>query len=212
MATTIKLRLPWIQRLNQGRVVLASGSPRRKEILRNVGIDFEVQVSKFEENLEKSWFATPADYVRKTSEEKGREVFSRLTEKPLLLISADTIVVYNSQILEKPKSKLDAISMLSELSGNTHQVLTAVTLFYGDGTDFVSFLESTDVCFGKMDGEEVEAYVDTQEPMDKAGGYGYQGIASVFIEKINGCYFNVVGFPISAFAREVKQLVNESKL
>ncbi|KAI9009095.1 N-acetylserotonin O-methyltransferase-like protein-like protein [Hyaloraphidium curvatum] len=206
-------------RLAHTRVVLASASPRRKQILEGIGIAAEVVPSTFPETLDKAAFASPAGYVLATAEGKGKEVLERVAAaggEPPLVVAADTIVVLGNEILEKPESPEAAMDMLSRLSGRSHTVLTAVVLLHPDprapgGPPLKSaFVEETEVFFAELSEQEVEAYVATGEPMDKAGGYGYQtGAGSLLVERINGCHYNVVGFPTHRFARELRHFLDK---
>ena len=200
--------------LNTLSVVLASQSPRRQEILtNNLGFEgFTCIPSNFNEDIDKTTCVNAEEYVQRTCNGKMNDILSRRKEldiQPDLVISADTIVVgVDGNILEKPVDRSHAISMLSSLQGNKHRVMTAVTLGLLDKLDdnqykIRSFIECTDVHFIALDAEEIEAYCDSGEPYDKAGGYGIQGVASSFVEKIEGDYFNVVGFPVHRFAVEL---------
>lgn len=196
------------------RVVLASASPRRLEILRTGGLEVEVRASGFEENLDKARF-TPAQYVEETALGKARDVFAALEGEakagggavPDLVIGADTVVLLDGRILEKPPTKEEAVRMLLALSGCSNEVFSGVALLRprpGGGEPLVRrFHERTTVRFSEMSEEVVRAYVETGEPMDKAGAYGIQGLGSSLVEGIDGCYFNVVGFPLSRFCREL---------
>ena len=188
-------------------IILASGSPRRIDILNNIlQLGATVVPSTFPEDLDKSLF-TPKEYVQENARRKALEVYERLTREqgspPSLVIGADTVVVNDNTILEKPKSTAAACAMLSSLSGRSHSVCTGVALVYaplkGDEPDVVVFVESSDVNFAELRPELIDAYVASGEPMDKAGSYGIQGMGGSFVTGISGCYFNVVGFPIHAF-------------
>ncbi|CAG8624191.1 463_t:CDS:2 [Paraglomus occultum] len=201
----MSLSLPFVQHLRGKRVVLASGSKRRKEILSAVlGLKHEVVPSTFPETLDKSKYS-PKDYVLANAREKGMEVYTRLNFDADLIISADTVVCLDEEILEKPRDPDHAFEMLSKLNGNKHYVYTGISLIYkkSNSSDpiVLSFVDETEVIFRKNSEEMIRAYIDTGDPFDKAGGYGYQGIASVFVEKINGCYYNVVGLPSSLFVK-----------
>ncbi|XP_022664739.1 uncharacterized protein LOC111251900 isoform X2 [Varroa destructor] len=174
---------PYLDRLNQLAIVLASGSPRRKELLEQIGLKFAVVPSTFEENLNKKAFSAPAEYARKNSELKAKQVSE--TSHANLIIGCDTIVTVGGLILEKPRSTEEAKSMISE-------------------TTYVEFSSLSD--------DVIEAYIATEEPFDKAGGYGIQGSASAFVRGIRGDYFNVVGFPINHFCRELDQLIKNGSL
>mmetsp|Transcript_37597 Transcript_37597/g.49547 ORF Transcript_37597/g.49547 Transcript_37597/m.49547 type:complete len:240 (+) Transcript_37597:86-805(+) len=192
-------------------VILASKSPRRREILSQLGLDFRIVPSKFEENFDKSTFPNPTAYVQETALQKALEVQQRLenSDKPELIISADTIVVLDGTILEKPNDEAHAFEMLSSLSGKSHEVITSVTLLTRQNS--CSFSEQTQVKFMEMSSEMIQSYIDSKEPMDKAGGYGIQGIGGSFIEKISGCYFNVVGFPQHRFCCNLIKLLEQEE-
>ena len=172
------------------RVVLASKSPRRKQILKDLGVDFEVVTVDTEEY---SNAKNPKIFVEDISREKGRAVLERIDDKEALIISADTVVVLDDKILGKPKDEADAIKMLSDLSGKTHKVITAISLHFNGKV--LTDHSVTEVTFDSIDEDSIKRYVDSKEPMDKAGAYAVQGKAAVWIKAINGCYFNVVGFP-----------------
>ncbi|XP_071124413.1 probable bifunctional dTTP/UTP pyrophosphatase/methyltransferase protein isoform X1 [Mytilus edulis] len=215
---------PIIHNLNCKRIILASSSPRRKQILENIGLKFEILKSNFEENLDKSSFKSPVDYVKETAKQKTIEVASILADKqaPIdLVIGADTVVTHNNVIFEKPRDKTHACEMLKQFSGSIHTVWTAVvlitpinsTVFKGDklcAEDerfyITEFQESTDVMMTKLTPEIIKSYVDTGETLDKAGGYGIQAIGGSLIEGIKGDYFNVMGFPLHKFCCNVSRI------
>jgi len=189
------------------KIILASQSPRRRELLAQVGIVYEVIPSKVEEKITKS---DPVEVVIELSQQKAFDVGGDTDcgiEDGSVVIGADTIVVQDGNILGKPKDRDDAIQMLESLQGKTHSVYTGVTLYYKDVQEpvSVSFAKETKVTFYKMSRDEIEAYVNTKEPMDKAGAYGIQGLSAVFIEKIDGDYNNVVGLPVAAIYQEMKK-------
>ncbi len=195
--------------LRAAYVVLASASPRRRQLLSDIlTLDPRVHVSDFEENLDKSQH-TPASYVMRTAMGKAADVYGRLAAEtpPQLVIGADTVVHLDGQILEKPADADDAVRMLTALSGRAHEVLTGVALLYrsegGAEPEEKLFVERTIVHFAEVPREAIEAYVRTGEPMDKAGSYGIQGLAGAFVEKIDGSYDNVVGFPLHRFCAEL---------
>jgi septum formation protein len=182
------------------QLILASGSPRRKEILEQVGISFEVMKSDVEEVITKT---DPAEIVMELSRQKAEDVFGKLDD-PAIVLGADTVVAYDGKILGKPEDEEDAKAMLRMLSGKKHSVFTGVTLVSKKGIE--SFYEETLVEFYPMNEEEIEAYVLSGEPMDKAGAYGIQGKAAAFIKGIQGDYYNVVGLPIA------KVIINLQKM
>ena len=175
---------------------------------------YDVVPSTFPETLDRSKYS-PKDYVLANAWEKGMEVYTRLNSNADLIISADTVVCLDGEILEKPRDPDHAFDMLSKLNGNKHYVYTGVTLIYkkDNSSDPIthSFVEETEVIFRKNSEDMIRAYVGTGDPFDKAGGYGYQGIASVFVEKINGCYYNVVGLPSSLFVK-LEELVRTKEI
>lgn len=180
-------------------IVLASGSPRRKEILSSYGIDFKVIKSGVEEN---SSATDPAEYVCDLAKDKGLDVYEAIKDsEDAVIISADTIVYYNG-ILEKPKDRIESKRMLRELSGNTHQVYTGVFVIDTKTNKSFSFAETTDVTFYEMSDEDIEYYVQTGEGDDKAGAYAIQGLGTVYIKKIDGDYNNVVGLPLARLYQE----------
>jgi len=203
--------------------ILASSSPRRRELVeRNLGISgFSVVASKFNEDLDKKKFRSSADYCLATAHAKGLEVaergdFSR--DVLQILLSADTIVVKgcHEEVLEKPKDRDHAISMLSQLSNKQHTVHTAVSLFLKrKGSPWkceTQFVESTQVKFCELSKEDIDAYVATQEPYDKAGAYGVQLLGSQLVRYIAGDYYSVMGLPVSRVAKALADIVEENFL
>ena len=178
------------------QIILASQSPRRKELLGQVGIsDFIIRPAVGEEKAAPG--LTPAQLVEALSLHKGLEVAS--TAPGDLVIAADTVVAVDGQVLGKPHSKEEAVQMLTALSGRTHTVYTGVTLCR-DG-DVLTEHEATQVRFRPLTAREIEAYVATGEPMDKAGSYGIQGYGALLVEGIEGDYSNVVGLPVCRLGR-----------
>jgi len=181
-------------------LILASASPRRRELLSSLGISFETVCSRFEEKTEN---LSPEELVLAFAKGKAEEVFSRFPNRPVL--GADTVVAFNGRILGKPKDKADAVRMLQALSGNTHEVYTGVCLL-GCG-DPVLFAEKTEVTFGEFSKELISAYAESGLPLDKAGAYGIQdGYLPVL--SIRGSYSNVVGLPLE----RVETLLKEKRL
>ncbi|MBQ7944256.1 MAG: septum formation protein Maf [Lachnospiraceae bacterium] len=189
------------------KFILASGSPRRKELLGQIGISFEIMVADGEEIITKT---LPSEIVEELSYEKAAEVADRYeadstVSRPTVIIGADTIVALGTQIMGKPKDEADAVRMLSALQNNTHQVYTGVTLIVlglGDRR-VIRFHEKTDVMMYPMTKEQIQAYVDTKDPMDKAGSYGIQGRCAAYIKGIVGDYNNVVGLPVGRLYQEL---------
>ena len=213
---------PFMHVLNAQRIVLASGSPRRKQILENIGLKIEVIPSTFEENLDKTKY-TPSDYVIQNASLKTQEVAERLSGSgtmPDLIVGADTVVSQGKEIFEKPRDKDDAVRILSQLSNCSHTVYTGVVLFVPSASSLMSkgstalggayrctsFVESTSVHMAHLPQDVIKAYIETGEPMDKAGAYGIQAIGGTLVEKITGDYFNVMGFPLPRFAQEMATL------
>lgn len=180
------------------RIILASGSPRRRELLAMLGVDFEVfSLDTHEENSEKL-----GDYAKRAAEIKAEAVYNK--RKDGIILAADTIVCIDGKILGKPKDRADAENMLKMLSGRVHSVYTGFCVI-DDGKSEASF-EKTDVYFKKITPELLSWYMETNEWCDKAGAYGIQGSGSLLIEKIDGDYFNVVGLPISRIFGEYIRL------
>ena len=179
-------------------LILASGSPRRKEILENAGYKFEIITADADETLPEK--ISPEEAVKFLAELKGDAVKK---DNGGVVISADTVVAFGEKILGKPKSEEDAKGMLKMLSGNIHSVYTGVCV--QDEEKKIIFAEKTDVKFYELSEKEIDNYVLTGEPMDKAGSYGIQGKGAVLVEKIDGDYLNVVGLPLARLSRVLKQ-------
>ena len=188
-------------------IVLASGSPRRKELLAKTGLKFSVVVSGGEEKAETS---DPAETVEKLSLDKASAVADLLQaeKEPQLIIGADTVVACDGEILGKPSDREDAFRMLWKLQGQTHQVYTGVTLLLKKKHTWQAhtFSEKTDVQFYPVSREELLAYIETGEPMDRAGSYGIQGGFGIYVKGICGDYNNVVGLPVGRLVYELKKL------
>jgi septum formation protein len=179
-------------------LILASGSPRRRELLMQAGLDFIVESVDVDETVQEG--EAPAKYVQRLAVEKAQTVWSRYkddddSDLPITVLGADTTVVCDGVILGKPVDQADARRMLEMLSGRTHQVLTGVAAITRKAT--VSEVEITQVFFDVIGEQEMVAYLASGEPMDKAGAYGIQGYAARWIPRIEGCYFNVMGLPIA---------------
>ncbi|KPU42250.1 septum formation protein Maf [Oxobacter pfennigii] len=175
------------------RIILASKSPRRKEILQNIRLNFEVVESNYEE--ENSLSLRPEKLVMHLAYRKALDVAERISDEALV-IGADTIVVHNGIIMGKPKDNEDSFDMLKKLSGNYHHVFSGICIIDVKGNRHSVNYESTKVKIKKLTDEEIIQYISTKEPADKAGSYGIQGIGSLIVEKIEGCYFNVMGLPV----------------
>jgi septum formation protein len=185
------------------KLILASSSPRRAEILANAGLPFSVFSSAVDESPYPG--EAPAALVQRLANAKADLVTARAIG-PAIIIGADTIVVLDDKILGKPGSIEDARYMLRQLSGRAHSVLTGVALIRLPDGERRQFLESTLVHFRPIADEELSSYLATQEPYDKAGAYAIQGQAGRYIPRIEGCYFNVVGLPLSRVLTELKSL------
>jgi septum formation protein len=187
------------------KLVLASNSPRRKELLGGLGLDFEVRVLQ---GIDESFPADlrEGDIPLYISRAKAQAYLPTLSDDELL-ITADTIVWLDGEVLEKPKDEADACRMLRELSGKTHQVFTGVCLTTKEKQ--VAFSCRTDVTFARLDEEEIQHYVSTYRPLDKAGAYGVQEwIGYIGVERVEGSYFNVVGLPVQRLYQALKQNFN----
>lgn len=181
-------------------IILASASPRRKELLTVAGVDFSVIVKDVDESVPEG---TPAEEAAvMTAKKKALAVAQEHPEA--IVIGADTIVVIDGRILGKPADKADACAMLRLLSGREHKVITGVCL--ASGNEISAFEKTSIVRFYELSDAEIEAYVDTLEPMDKAGGYGIQGKGCTLVESINGDYFNIVGLPVASTVRAINEL------
>ena len=184
------------------QLILASASPRRQELLKLFGIPFIIRVADIDETMDPQ--ASAYDEVARLSREKAMAV-SRENEDTV--IAADTIVVCQGKILGKPHSYEEAVSMLQLLSGRDHQVMTGCTVLKGDRAE--TFTEVTDIHFRELSEKEIRRYVDSGEPMDKAGAYGIQGGAALFCEKMVGDYYNVMGLPVCRLGQVLKAQVPE---
>jgi len=184
-----------MKHLNKYPIILASGSPRRKQLLEQIDLEFEVVPSQIYEDF--SLNLSPTDFVEYYAQEKAKDVANSYSDK--WVIGADTIVVFESHILGKPKNKKDSFQMLKRLSGNTHQVITGVSIqnIKQDISD--SFHERTNVTFNTLSDNIINYYIETYKPFDKAGSYGIQDWFSVCVNRIDGCFYNVMGFPLSRF-------------
>ena len=184
------------------QLILASQSPRRKELLSLFRIPFTVQVADLDESFDPT---LPAyDEVARVSRLKAEAIGRQETD---VVIAADTIVVCDGKILGKPVDEADAFAMLRLLSGKDHQVMTGLTVLRGDAA--VVCTEVTDIHFRELSDREIAAYIATKEPMDKAGSYGIQGGAALFAERICGDYFNVVGLPVCRLGQILKEIAPE---
>lgn len=185
------------------RLILASASPRRAEILRDAGYAFTVVSSAIDETPIPG---EPAETMVQRLADAKAELVAARSVGPAIVIAADTAVQVGTQILGKPWTTEEARQMLQSLSGMTHSVITGVTLIRLPDVERRSFVEATQVHFAPLAADEIEEYLATGEPFDKAGGYAIQGRAGRFIPRIEGCYFNVVGLPLARLAGELTEL------
>ena len=193
------------------RIVLASASPRRRELLSQIGVEFEVKPADGEERIIST---EPSKVVEELSGQKAMFTAKALEKENghvpegCIVLGADTIVSYEGRILGKPSDKEDAIQMLSMLQGNTHQVYTGVTVLKEKQGSWKShtFFECTDVIFYPVTREEIVEYVNSGDPMDKAGSYGIQGVWGAYVKGIHGDYNNVVGLPVARLIYETKKI------
>lgn len=181
-------------------IILASASPRRQELLRQVGCNFSVVISDVIEDNDQE--LVPQELAMLQAKEKAMDVASKVSPEDIV-IGADTIVVFHDKVYGKPKDIHEARQMLTSLSGNEHQVITGIAVAWTDKvwTEFVV----TRVKFSKVTTDEIEKYLATGEPMDKAGAYGIQGIGALMVEGIHGCYNNVVGLPLNKLSDVLKK-------
>ena len=186
------------------QIILASSSPRRRELLEKAGVHFQVMPSQEEEHIEKK---EPAQIVENLSWQKAASVASK-TGQDVIVIGSDTLVAYEGRVLGKPRDAEEAVETLKLLQGNTHQVYTGVTVIVRDKEEEITktFSRRTDVTFYPVDEKVIRDYVASGDPMDKAGSYDIRGDFSVYIKEIYGDYNNVVGLPVSMLFWEMKQL------
>ena len=185
------------------KLILASSSPRRAEILHQAGISFTVLSSAVDETAIPG--ETPPQHVQRLADAKAELVAARAVG-PSIVLAADTVVVLDGQILGKPRSTDEARRMLELFSGRTHSVVTGVSLLRLPEMDRRQFVETTLVHFKRLSGEEISRYLATAEPYDKAGAYAIQGRAGRYIPRIEGCYFNVVGLPLAHVVAAMQEL------
>ena len=186
------------------RLLLASASPRRRELLRNAGFEFEVQPSRIVEEIQRG--ERPEDFARRAAREKAMQIAAS-SPRGSLVLGADTVVVIDGETLGKPSNREDATRMLRLLSGRTHQVHTGICLVRAPAEIEALEHETTLVTFRELDEEEIRGYVESGEPLDKAGAYAIQGLASKFVTRISGCYSNVVGLPVARLYDILKPLM-----
>lgn len=187
------MKLNELLKINK-KIILASKSPRREYLLKLLGLNFDIIPS----NIDESQFilTSPSDFVETLSKEKA-QVIANL-HPDTIIIAADTIVWLENEVLSKPKSYDEAFKMLRKLSNNTHEVFTGITVLHKNATKIISKVSRTEVTFRYLTDEEIDAYIKTGSPFDKAGAYGIQDdFGAVFVSNIKGCYYNIVGLPLS---------------
>lgn len=195
-----------LKSLNQYRIILASQSPRRKQLLTSLKLNFETIIPDVEEEIKKG--EKPIQFAKRVAKDKALKV-SKLVEKSLI-ISADTIVLLDSKILGKPNNPAEAFEMLSLLSNKTHKVITGICVINQLNNKTLVDYEMTKVTFRKLKKHEIEEYIESGSPFDKAGSYGIQeDFGAVFVKKIEGCYFNVVGLPLYRTYKMLMKITNE---
>ncbi len=182
------------------KIILASGSPRRKMLLKSLGVEFESVVPNTDETYDGE--LSPEEIAKHVSKNKANEIVGKYQNSAV--IAADTIVVIRDEILGKPEDKKDAYIMLRKLSGSWHEVITGICILYQNKQTL--FSERTRVHFKELDDDFINWYIKTNEPMDKAGAYGIQGFGAVLVDRIDGDFYNVMGFPISKIMGELKKL------
>ena len=198
------ISLPYLNNSSRtSSIVLASSSPRRKKLLEQIGITFDIIPSSIDEDF--SVELSPVDFAKHYAEKKAKFISSKYPKS--LVIGADTIVVYKNSILGKPLDFEDAFSMLENLSGNTHSVITGVSLQLSLDSISKTFYSKTDVTIKNLSKQEIRFYIENYKPFDKAGSYGIQEWFSVCVEKIEGCYFNVMGLPLSKLYKELGNII-----
>ena len=190
---------------NKKEIILASKSPRRIEILKMIGLDFDIIPSKVDEKININ--LTGKAFAEYWSKKKAKLISNQYPEK--IVIGADTIVIFNNQILGKPKNKNESKNMLKMLSGNSHKVITGVTINCKNKKLSKTFSESTKVFVKEIPSNQIDFYINNYKTSDKAGSYGIQDWFSIWIEKINGCYYNVMGLPVSRFYKEYSEILSK---
>lgn len=187
------------------KIILASASERRQELLARLVDEFSIIVSEFDEDSIK-FEGDISHYVESIAEGKGLDVAKKVTDDSII-ISSDTIVTLGDEILGKPQNEKDAFSMLRKLSGNVHKVYSAIVLINTKTGKVLKASLPTEVIFSELTDEEINEYIKTKEPLDKAGAYGIQGMGGVFVKEIRGCYYNVVGLPLNKLKYMLKEII-----
>ncbi|CAI2380790.1 unnamed protein product [Moneuplotes crassus] len=207
---------PYLEQLNSKKIILASGSAARKQILEQAGLRFTVSPSSFAEDLDKSQF-THEEYVKSTAEGKlidKIEEIKQKEEKVDIIIVGDTVISFGDKIIEKAEDEEHAFSIIKELQGETHDCLSAVVIAFLDSEMEIikqeTFVQKTTLEFYPLSDEVIKLYIATGEAFGKAGCYGIQSTAATWIKKINGCYFSVWGFPLSLFCVSLIKMIEET--
>jgi septum formation protein len=184
------------------RIILASTSPARQLLARTIGLDFEVVPSNYKEDMTLN--LSPKELVIELALGKARDVAKNLKEE--LVIGVDTIVVFDGKVFGKPKDSQEAIKMLRLFSGKKHEIYSGIVLINCATGATIKDFEVTKVYFKELSDKEILSYVKTGEPFGKSGSYGIQGLASIFVEKVEGCYFNIVGFPVNNIYKNLEKM------
>ena len=191
--------------MSKKRIVLASQSPRRKKLLEQIGLEFDILVTDVNEDLIKGM--SPSKFAEELAKRKAIAAMQKIDDQNSIVIGADTIVIINEQILGKPQTTNEAFEMLSLLSNNTHSVITGVSIADTATNKIITKHKKTKVTFRKLYPEEIRRYITSGSPMDKAGAYGIQDdFGAVFVSNIEGCYYNVVGLPLEMLYSELLEM------
>ncbi|EAY00893.1 maf protein [Trichomonas vaginalis G3] len=201
---------PFADRLEKMKIILGSSSPRRRELVGRLFKKFEIIPSDFDEStINKLDFPDPRDYVKLQAQKKAEELAGRIGDADIV-ITADTIVAIDGKILGKPHTHEVAYNMISELNGRINKVITGVNIIFPKLNMSISFTETTEVLMDNLPEAVVRAYADSDDPLDKAGGYGVQSNAVSLVKSVNGDYSNVVGLPVNRLAREIYQVLEQT--
>jgi len=188
--------------MKKKKIILASTSPRRHGLAKDMGLEFDIVPSRYEEDM--TLDLSPSGLVMELASGKAADVAKKFNEG--IVIGVDTVIFFDGNVLGKPKDKKDAVKMLKSFSGQTQEVYSGVCMIDCSTGKTIKDYEVTRVTFRKLEDSEIRSYVDTGEPLDKAGAYGIQGLSSIFIRKVDGCYFNVVGFPVHNIYKNLRKL------
>ena len=185
------------------KIILASTSPRRKEILKNIGVDFEIIGSDYEEDMTLNM--KPSELAKFLSLGKAKSVAKKLKNQDCIIIAADTFIVSEHHILGKPKTKQTARQTLQKISNKTIEAITGYTIIDTESQKNISDAVNTKIVMKKITDEEIDLYLESDEALDKAGGFGIQGKGALFVKEIHGDYFNIIGLPIFSIAQSLRQ-------